>query len=70
MSFKAVAGRIAKEKGISKDRASAMLASSTRRTMKKHGMSVKHGIPKGVFSVMKKTHSPDSCDAESRTCGE
>ncbi len=54
MSFKSVASSMAREKGISTERASAMLASNTRRTMKKHGLSTKHGIPKGVFSKFKK----------------
>jgi len=54
MSFARVASQMAKEKGISTERASAMLASNTRKTMKKHGISTKHGIPKGVFSKFKK----------------
>lgn len=49
MSFKSVQGKIAKSKGISMDRAGAMLASSTRRNMKSAGMSTKHGIPKNVY---------------------
>lgn len=49
MSFQKVAEKIAKKKGISKERASAILAGGTRRAMRKRGMSTKHGIPKGVF---------------------
>ena len=41
---------MAKKGGYSVERASAMLAAGTRKTMKKHGMSTKHGIPKDVFS--------------------
>jgi len=54
MSFKAVQAKIAANKGIGSDRAGAILAATTRKTMAKHGMSTKHGIPKGVFSKMKK----------------
>ena len=53
MSFKTVQARMAKKQGISKERAGAMLASKTRSIMKKHGMSTKHGIPKGVYKKMK-----------------
>ncbi len=49
MSFKSVSKGMAKKGGYSIERASAMLAAGTRRTMKKHGMSTAHGIPKGVF---------------------
>lgn len=66
MSFKKVQAKIAREKGISEERAGAILAATTRKTMAKHGMSTKHGIPKGVYGVMKKTHSPDCCSAESK----
>lgn len=54
MGFREVASSMAHEKGISTKRASAMLASNTRRTMKKHGLPAKPGIPKGVFSKFKK----------------
>lgn len=50
MSFKSVARGMAKKGGYSMERASAMLAAGTRRTMRKHGMSTTHGIPKNVFS--------------------
>lgn len=49
MSFKSVQKKIAKG-GIGMERAGAMLASRTRKTMQAHGMSTKHGIPKGVFN--------------------
>ena len=59
MSFKSVAKGIAKSKGIPIERANAMLAAGTRRAMKKHGMSVKHGIPKNVWESPKpRGHSP------------
>lgn len=54
MSFKAVQAKIAAQKGVGMERAGAMLASRTRKTMAMHGMSTKHGIPKGVFDKMKK----------------
>lgn len=49
MGFKEVQAKIAAKQGVSSDRAGAMLAAGTRSTMKKHGISTKHGIPKGVF---------------------
>ena len=66
MSFKKVQEKIAREKGISKERAGAILAATTRKVMAKHGMSTKHGIPKGVYGVMKKTHSPDCYGPEGK----
>jgi hypothetical protein len=51
MSFKSVQKKIAKRQGVSMERAGAMLAAGTRRTMEKHGMSTKHGIPKDVFQT-------------------
>ncbi len=53
MSFEMVAGRIARQKGVSKERARAILAAGTRRAMKKHKISAKHGIPKGVWDKFK-----------------
>ena len=49
MSFKSVQKSMVKP-GVSMERAGAMLASQTRKTMQKHGLSVKHGIPKNVFN--------------------
>lgn len=66
MSFKKVQAKIAREKGISEERAGAILAATTRKTMARHGMSTKHGIPKGVYDVMKRTHSPDCIGPESK----
>jgi len=54
MSFKAVQEKISTQKGVGMDKAGAMLASRTRKTMALHGMSAKHGIPKNVFDKMKK----------------
>ena len=53
MSFKSVQKEI-EGKGVSKEKAGAMLASRTRKTMAIHGLSAKHGIPKNVFDKMKK----------------
>jgi hypothetical protein len=52
MSFKAVQKKIAKQPGVSMERAGAMLAGRTRQNMKKAGMSTKHGIPKNVYAKM------------------
>lgn len=53
MSFKVVQEKIAARSGIGMARAGAMLASQTRKTMKKNKISTKHGIPKGVFKKFK-----------------
>lgn len=52
MSFKSVQKKIAKKSGAGMDSAGAILASTTRKNMKKAGMSTKHGIPEGVYSKM------------------
>ena len=57
MSFARVQAGIARRQGVSMDRAGAMLATGTRRTMKKRGLSTKHGIPKGVFKRIKQRMS-------------
>ena len=57
MSFESVQKKIAKRTGVRMERAGAMLAATTRRTMKKHKMSTKHGIPKNVFSKIEKLKS-------------
>ena len=48
MSFRSVQSKMA-QGGVGMQRAGAMLASATRRNMKKAGLSTKHGIPKGVY---------------------
>lgn len=57
MSFKSVQKQMAKG-GVGMERAGAMLASRTRKTMKAHGLSTAHGIPKNVFN--KKTFKKGS----------
>ena len=50
MSFKTIAEKMARAQGVSKDKASAMLAGATRKNMEKHGVITKHGIPKNVYA--------------------
>ena len=64
MSFESVAKKIAKKQGVSKERASAILAAGTRRAMKAHGISSAHGIPSHVWS--KRPQPQAKCEMAAR----
>lgn len=49
MSFKSVVKQMMHGEDLSEEEASKRLAGHTYKLMKKHGMSTKHGIPKGLF---------------------
>ncbi len=72
MSFKSVQKKIA-AKGVGMERAGAMLASRTRKTMEQHGLSTKHGIPKGVFNkaaFKKKVNIPGMSEHTMVNCSQ